>query len=85
MRNPKNMTPHIKCIKFDSIKFLVLISKVIAIIGFFLIGGAMGGCDNGALSIGKAIMYIVIGRVISIAGVLAVKYFDEFEDDNNDE
>lgn len=82
MRNPKHMKPNIE---FDSKKFLVFISKIIAIIGFFLIFGSIGGFERGSLDCGKFITYFATGVCICVAGVLAVKYFDTFEDDDDDE
>lgn len=82
MRNPKNMTPHIE---FDSVKFLEFISKVITLIGFFLVFGSIGGFERGSLDCGKFITYFAIGVCICAAGVLAVKYFSEFDDDDDDD
>lgn len=82
MRNPKHMTPHIE---FDSSKFLVFISKIIALIGFFLVFGSIGGFERGSLDCGQFITYFAIGVCICAAGVLAVKYFAEFADDDDDD
>ena len=68
-----------------TVRAFMIVCGIIAIIGFFLIGGAMGACDNGAMSIGRAIMYIVIGMVMCVGGALGVGWFSNFEDDEDDD
>ncbi|MBQ6127073.1 hypothetical protein IJI69_00280 [Candidatus Saccharibacteria bacterium] len=58
---------------------------IIVAIGFFLAIGAVGGCEHGTLSEGKAIMYSVIGLVMAAAGALGARWFSKFEDDDNEE
>jgi len=82
MRNPKHMSNKLE---FYSKKAFVLESKIITLIGVFLMFGSIGGYERCSLSIGKFIMYLVIGFVITVAGGLAVKFFGEFEDDDDDD
>ena len=69
----------------NTIKAFEIVCGIIIIIGFFLVFGSIGGCEHGSLSEGRAIMYSVIGLVMSAAGALGVRWFSQFEDEEDDE
>ena len=68
-----------------SVRALEAINGFIAIIGFFLVGGAMGACDNGVMELGRAVMWIIIGGTIGISGTLAGIWFSKFDDEDEKE
>lgn len=82
MRNPKHMSNKLE---LYSKRMFVLESKIIAVIGFFLIGGSIGGYDNNVMTFGKMITYIAIGICLMVSGFFGVKYFEGFEDDDEEE
>ena len=80
MRNLKQHKPLI-----NTIKAFEIVCGIIIIIGFFLVFGSIGGCEHGSLSEGRAIMYAVIGLVMAAAGALGVRWFSQFEDEDDDD
>lgn len=80
MRNLKQHKPLI-----NTVRAFEIVCGIIIIIGFFLVFGSIGGCEHGSLSEGRAIMYAVIGLVMAAAGALGVRWFSQFEDEDNDD
>lgn len=69
----------------NTVKSFEIACGIIIAIGFFLTIGAVGGCEHGTLSEGKAIMYSVIGLVMSAAGAIGARWFSQFDGIEDDE
>lgn len=82
MRNPAHMN---NGLLNYTVKSLIVMSKIITIMGLLLFFGAVGGYDHGVMEFGKMIIYMAIGLCFSIGGVLAIKFFGGYEDEDEDD
>ena len=66
--------------KTITLKGLKILAGIIVFFGILLALGAVGGCDHGAMPVGRALIYVVCGGCACIGGLLAIAFFDQFID-----
>ena len=69
----------------NTIKSFKITCAIIIFGGFFLVFGSVCACEYGTLSEGHCIQYAVIGLVMAAAGAIGVRWFSQFEEDDEEE
>lgn len=66
--------------KTMTLKGLKILAYLIVFFGLLLFFGAVGGCDHGAMPIGRTLIYVACGGCACIGGLLAIAFFDKYMD-----